>query len=98
MRAQIDSEVGRRNVGSENPYWDGRELIIQHGMTEHVTITGYVSLEEFARHIASTDLAVNLRSHTVGETSASLCRIMGLGIPAMVSDLGWFSEIPDDAV
>ena len=85
-------------VGAENPYFDVRELIIRHGMTEHVTITGYVSLEEFDRHIAATDIAINLREYTVGETSASLCRIMGVGAAAVVSDIGWFSEIPDDCV
>jgi glycosyltransferase involved in cell wall biosynthesis/2-polyprenyl-3-methyl-5-hydroxy-6-metoxy-1,4-benzoquinol methylase len=85
-------------VGTENPYWDVREIIIRHGLGERVTITGHVSLEEFERYIASTDLAINLRNHTVGETSASLCRIMGLGVPAVVSDIGWFSEIPDGCV
>lgn len=85
-------------VGSENPYWDVRELIIRHGLGERVTITGHVSLEEFERHIASADIAINLRGHTVGETSASLCRIMGIGVPAVVSDIGWFSEIPDGCV
>src|SRR5262249_45695686 len=85
-------------VGSENPYWDVRKIIIRHGLSEHVTITGYVSLEEFERHIAATDIAINLRGHTVGETSASLCRIMSMGVPAVVSDLGWFAEIPDECV
>jgi glycosyltransferase involved in cell wall biosynthesis len=85
-------------VGTENPYWDVREVIIRHGLGERVTITGHVSLEEFERHIAGTDIAINLRSHTVGETSASLCRIMGIGVPAVVSDIGWFSELPDDSV
>src|SRR6266404_3843685 len=85
-------------VGAENAYWDVRELIIRHGLSEHVTITGHVSLEEFDRHIAETDIAVNLREYTVGETSASLCRIMGVGVPAVVSKIGWFSEVPDECV
>ncbi len=85
-------------VGAENNFYDVRESIIRHGMSEHVTITGYVSLEEFERHITETDIAINLRGHTVGETSASLCRLMGIGIPAIVSDIGWFAEIPDDCV
>jgi glycosyltransferase involved in cell wall biosynthesis/SAM-dependent methyltransferase len=85
-------------VGSENSYWDVRQLIIRRGLSERVTITGHVSLEEFERHIAGTDIAINLRGHTVGETSASLCRIMGIGVPAVVSDIGWFSEIPDGCV
>jgi glycosyltransferase involved in cell wall biosynthesis/2-polyprenyl-3-methyl-5-hydroxy-6-metoxy-1,4-benzoquinol methylase len=85
-------------VGAENNFYDVRDSIIRHGMSQHVTITGYLSLEEFQRHIAETDIAINLRGHTVGETSASLCRLMGIGIPAIVSDIGWFAEIPDDCV
>jgi len=85
-------------VGAENNFYDARESIIRHGMSEHVTITGHVSLEDFERHIAETDVAINLRDHTVGETSASLCRLMGIGIPAIVSNIGWFAEIPDDCV
>jgi glycosyltransferase involved in cell wall biosynthesis len=85
-------------VGTENSHWDVREIIVRHGLGERVTITGHVSLEEFERYIAGTDIAINLRSHTVGETSASLCRIMGMGVPAVVSDIGWFSEIPAGCV
>ncbi len=85
-------------VGAENNFYDVRDSIIRHGMSQHVTITGYVSLEEFERYIAETDIAINLRAHTVGETSASLCRLMGIGIPAIVSDIGWFAELPDDCV
>ncbi len=85
-------------VGAENTFYDVRESIIRHGMSEHVTITGFVSLEEFERHMTQTDIAINLRDHTVGETSASLCRLMGVGIPAIVSDIGWFAEIPDECV
>ncbi|HYP54656.1 MAG TPA: methyltransferase domain-containing protein, partial [Pyrinomonadaceae bacterium] len=38
------------------------------------------------------------RERTVGETSASLCRIMAAGVAAVVSNVGWFSELPDAAV
>jgi 2-polyprenyl-3-methyl-5-hydroxy-6-metoxy-1,4-benzoquinol methylase len=67
-------------------------------MEDRVTITGYVTLEEFERRIAATDIALNLRERTVGETSASLCRIMAAGVPAIVFKVGSFSELPDDAV
>ncbi len=85
-------------VGAESPYWDVRELIIRHGLTEQVDITGHVTLEDFDRYIAASDIVINLREYTVGETSASLCRAMAVGVPAIVSDIGWFSELPDDCV
>ena len=44
------------------------------------------------------DLVFNLRYPTNGETSAALIQAMGLEKPCVVTDIGWFSEIPDDAV
>ena len=85
-------------VGETNSFFDVRALVRAYGMTEHVTITGYVSLEEFERRISATDIALNMRERTVGETSASLCRIMAAGVPAIVSNVGWYGELPDDCV
>jgi 2-polyprenyl-3-methyl-5-hydroxy-6-metoxy-1,4-benzoquinol methylase/glycosyltransferase involved in cell wall biosynthesis len=85
-------------VGEPNSFFDVRGLVRQYEMEDRVTITGHVSLDEFERRIAATDIALNLRERTVGETSASLCRIMAAGVPAIVFDVGAFSELPDDAV
>lgn len=85
-------------VGTSNSFFDVRALVREYGMEDRVTITGYVSLPEFEQHIAATDIALNLRERTVGETSASLCRIMAAGVPAIVFNVGAFSELPGDAV
>jgi hypothetical protein len=55
-------------------------------------------MEEFKERIGACDIAVNLRERTVGETSGSVCRVMAAGVPAVVSDIGWFAELPDEAV
>jgi hypothetical protein len=34
----------------------------------------------------------------MGETSASLLRMMSLGKPVLVSNCGWYSELPDETV
>jgi hypothetical protein len=34
----------------------------------------------------------------MGETSGSVIRALSLGKPLLVSDVGWFSELPNDAV
>lgn len=73
------------------------ELVRSYALTDRVTITGYVSLVEFKNHIAATDIAINLREHTVGETSGSVCRAMAAGVPVIVSDVGWFTELPCDS-
>ena len=41
------------------------------------------------------DVLVNLRHPTMGETSGSVIRALSLGKPLVVSDVGWFSELPD---
>ena len=85
-------------VGAENSYFDVRALISDCGMSDRVKITGRVTLAEFERYISETDIAVNLRQRTVGETSASLYRIMASSVPAIVSNVGAFAELPNDAV
>ncbi len=85
-------------VGAPNPYFDVRALVRELNLADRVTITGHVSLEEFERKIAETDLAVNLRSRSSGEASGSLCRIMAAGVASVVTNVGWFSELPDAAV
>jgi glycosyltransferase involved in cell wall biosynthesis len=56
---------------------------------------GYVSEERFESLMAACDVLVNLRSPTMGETSGSVIRALSLGKPMLVSDIGWFAEIPD---
>jgi glycosyltransferase involved in cell wall biosynthesis len=54
-------------------------------------------LDELAlwRHLAACDVVVSLRSPTMGETSGMVVRALSLGKPLVVSDVGWFSELPD---
>jgi glycosyltransferase involved in cell wall biosynthesis len=58
--------------------------------------TGYVDRSIFDDYRQLTDICVNLRYPTCGETSASVCEALGAGIACIVSDVGWFSEIPSD--
>ena len=44
--------------------------------------------------MAACDAIVSLRSPTMGETSGSAIRALSLGKPLVVSDVGWFSELP----
>ncbi len=65
------------------------------GVAERVHVTGFVPYEEFEAAIAATDLCLNLRYPTAGETSASLLRVLAMGRPAIVSDFAQFSELPN---
>ena len=85
-------------VGEPNFYYDVRQLIRDHGMTDLVDVTGHVDLEQFKQHMRETDIAVNIRERTVGETSGCLCRLMSSGVCSVVADVGWYSELPNDSV
>ncbi len=64
------------------------------GLRSHVRQLGYVD-DRTARVLASAlDACVNLRYPTAGETSASLLRLLGAGLPVIVSDAGASAELP----
>lgn len=48
--------------------------------------------------LQASDLSVTLRYPTMGETSGIAIRALSAGKPLVVSDHGWFAELPDDAV
>jgi glycosyltransferase involved in cell wall biosynthesis len=58
----------------------------------------YVPEDELWSLMRACDAIVGLRSPTMGETSGSAIRALSLGKPLVVSDVGWFSELPDEAV
>jgi len=55
----------------------------------------YVDEELLWSLVASSDVCVSLRAPTMGETSGVAIRTLCLGRPLVVSDVGWFSELPD---
>jgi glycosyltransferase involved in cell wall biosynthesis len=56
----------------------------------------YVDERRFWSLLAACDIVVSLRAPTMGETSGSAIRTLSLGRPLVVSDLGWFAELPDE--
>jgi glycosyltransferase involved in cell wall biosynthesis len=56
----------------------------------------YVPEERLWSLLAATDVCVSLRFPTMGETSGIAVRALEAGRPQVVSDVGWFSELPDD--
>ena len=82
-------------VGEISPHYDVQP-ILDSELGEGVILTGRVGLDAFLQYMVAADLAVNLRYPTAGETSATLIRLMGLGKPVIVSNVGAFAEFPDD--
>lgn len=70
--------------------------IAQLGLQEQVTLTGYLNESEFLDVIRVADVIVNLRCPSVGESSGTLARALGMGKPCLVSRYQQFAELPDD--
>jgi glycosyltransferase involved in cell wall biosynthesis len=69
--------------------------ISHDGLEGAVVHEDYVDEERLWALIAGVDAVVSLRSPTMGETSGTVVRALTLGKPLLVSDVGWFSELPD---
>ena len=83
-------------VGEVSHAYDELEELLAGELGRGVVTTGRVELERLLELMATCDVAVNLRGPTGGETSGACLRLLGLGRPIVVNDVGWFSEIPDD--
>jgi glycosyltransferase involved in cell wall biosynthesis len=85
-------------AGAPSPGFDLEEPLRAQGLTpgDDVLVRGYVPEDELWGLMAACDICVNLRWPTMGETSAAAVQVLTLGKPLVVSDVGWFSELPDD--
>jgi glycosyltransferase involved in cell wall biosynthesis len=68
------------------------------GLEAQVTIHGFVEDTQLDRALANADLAINLRYPTMGEASISQLRIWRHALPALVTQIGWYAEQPEDVV
>lgn len=84
-------------AGSQAPGFDLTELLEARGLGDAVVRHDYLAEETLWQLIIDSDVLVNLRSPTMGETSAMVVRALSLGKPIVVSDVGWFSELPEEA-
>ncbi len=75
-----------------------KNIIKQSGFVSRITITGYVKSEIYQNYLAAADMAIQLRSHSRGETSISILDTLSYGLPTIVNVHGAFAEIPDETV
>lgn len=85
-------------VGQTIAGYDLDTHIKKLGLQDCVHLTSYVDESLYMQYLLATDIGINIRYPTTGETSAALLRMMASGIPCIVSDVDAFSELPDDAV
>jgi glycosyltransferase involved in cell wall biosynthesis len=83
-------------AGGQAPGFDLDALPEARALGEALVRYDYLPEASLWKLIADSDVLVNLRSPTMGETSAMVVRSLSLGKPIVVSDVGWFSELPDE--
>jgi len=83
-------------VGEPHPEFPLAALIQTLGLEAAVRVLGFTPIEQFTGYMAACDIVLNLRYPTVGESSGSLLRALGLGKAVLVSRIGAFQEFPDD--
>lgn len=85
-------------VGATSPGFDLDRRLQRLGLDgDGIVREGYVDEPRLWALMAACDVHVNLRSPTMGETSGTAIRALTLGKPLVVSDVGWFSELPVSA-
>ncbi len=83
-------------AGAAGERFDLSRRLERLGLQDGITRLDYVPEERMWSLMAACDVLVNLRFPTMGETSGSVIRGLSLGKAMVVSDVGWFSELPDD--
>ncbi len=75
-----------------------RKLIATKGLGDFVVLEGRKPEKELNYYINKADLCVNLRYPTFGESSGVLIRALQMAKPVVVANVGFYAELPDDAV
>lgn len=75
-----------------------KDLITEFHLKNSVTLKGFTSAEELKKLYAQSDVLMNLRKPAIEGASWSLVEQMDLGKPIVVTNVGFYSEIPDDCL
>jgi glycosyltransferase involved in cell wall biosynthesis len=81
--------------------WDPAHVsakIAELGLSDRVALRGFVGEAELDAALARAHLVFNLRHPTMGEASGSQLRLWNAGAAAVVSDAGWYRDLPEGTV
>jgi glycosyltransferase involved in cell wall biosynthesis len=85
-------------AGSVSAGVDLPHELARAGLEDGVVVLPALPEERLWSVLRACDVCVSLRWPTMGETSGIVIRALGLGLATVVSDVGWFSELPDEVV
>jgi glycosyltransferase involved in cell wall biosynthesis len=82
-------------AGEMNNEPEVRAVIAEMGLGAQVRCHGFLPYDQLDALISHAHLALNLRNPTMGEASGSQLRIWANGVASVVSDTGWYRQIPE---
>lgn len=83
-------------VGEPHPEFPIEPMIRSMDLSPNVRVLGFAPIEDFVGYLGACDIVLNLRYPTVGESSGTMLRSLGLEKAVLVSEVGSFQEFPDD--
>ena len=75
-----------------------QQLICRLGLSDMVTMHGFVQQEELDEALRRTDLVMNLRNPSMGEASASQLHLWQYALPSLVTRSAWYGTLPGNTV
>jgi SAM-dependent methyltransferase len=94
--ARLVPEARMILVGEAHPELRLASMIASMNLSAHVRHLDFAPMEDFNGYMGACDIVLNLRYPTVGESSGTLLRALGMGKAVVVSDVGSFREYPDE--
>ena len=97
----ICEAVCQYNTGASSPityFMIGEGDCVNSYLGKYIRKTGFLDNDDYFRSLQKCNLILNLRYPYGGESSATVLQAMAYGKPCVVTDIGWFSELPDDCV
>lgn len=97
---RLQPNVHLNFVGPIDPAYerDLTGLIKSLDLGSVVSFSGHLDDVDFSAAQRSTNIAVQLRAQSNGESSAAVAELLAAGIPTVVSDLGAMSDLDDTTV
>ncbi len=77
---------------AESDRWQG--YVREHAPQANIDLSDEFSADRYAELLGSADLAVQLQPSSGGEAPATVSDCLAGGLPTIVTDLGWASELP----
>jgi glycosyltransferase involved in cell wall biosynthesis len=74
-----------------------RRAVARSTKASDISVTGYVSDDDFLAYVTAADVVVQLRKSSRGEASGAALHAMAHGVPLVASRHGSLAEIPDAA-